>query len=165
LALFASAMLSKTASVTLPAVLALLLVWRNGRLVRADLPLLAPFFLVALAVVPVTAFMEDQLIDPRAFEDLDRAVELNPRYPHSYLIRGNLRLELKQLRGAIDDSDVVPAAKPDEFRVRLSRGNAKQGLGDDKGACEDWLRTCVMSADSHDIDCRLLECLRDGGAR
>ena len=106
----------------------------------------------------------DQLQDPKA-DDLDRAVELNPRYPHPDLIRGNLRLKLKQFRGAIDDSDVVPAAKPDEFRVRFSRGNPKQGLGDDKGACEDWLRTCVMSADSHDIDCRLLECLRDGGAR
>jgi Flp pilus assembly protein TadD len=50
LLLFALAVLAKTATVTLPAVLAVLLLWKRGRLRRSDLLELAPFFALGLAM-------------------------------------------------------------------------------------------------------------------
>ena len=50
LALFALAVLAKTATVTLPAVLAVLVLWKRGRLRRSDLLELAPFFALGLAM-------------------------------------------------------------------------------------------------------------------
>lgn len=50
LALFALAVLAKTATVTLPAVLAVLLLWKRGRLERRELLELAPFFALGLAM-------------------------------------------------------------------------------------------------------------------
>ncbi|MCU0254652.1 MAG: tetratricopeptide repeat protein, partial [Acidobacteria bacterium] len=50
LALFALAVLAKTATVTLPAVLAVLLLWKRGRLERREWVELAPFFALGLAM-------------------------------------------------------------------------------------------------------------------
>ena len=50
LGLFVAAMLSKSASVTLPVAFAILLWWKNGRVTWADAWRIAPFFVVALAV-------------------------------------------------------------------------------------------------------------------
>lgn len=64
LLLYAAAVLSKTATATLPAALALLPLWRNGRLGRADLLRLAPFFAVGAALAWVAVRLESGLIDP-----------------------------------------------------------------------------------------------------
>lgn len=50
LALFALAVLAKTATVTLPAVLTVLLLWKRGRLGRRELLELAPFYALGLAM-------------------------------------------------------------------------------------------------------------------
>jgi tetratricopeptide (TPR) repeat protein len=59
LALLAFALLSKTAACTLPVVLLLVLWWkRNGKLSRADVLGLVPFFAVSLTFAPLTIWME-----------------------------------------------------------------------------------------------------------
>ena len=63
LALFACAMLSKTAGVTLPFALALLLLWKKRRLDREDLVRLVPFAVVAAGLAMVTVFLEEGMID------------------------------------------------------------------------------------------------------
>ena len=50
LGLFAAAMLSKSAAVTLPVAFAILLWWKQGRLTWGDASRIAPFFLVALGI-------------------------------------------------------------------------------------------------------------------
>jgi tetratricopeptide (TPR) repeat protein len=58
LVLFLGALLSKTVTCTLPAVLALLLWWQRGRLTRRDLACLAPLFLLGAGMGLATAFLE-----------------------------------------------------------------------------------------------------------
>ena len=50
LLLFAAAMLSKSIAITLPAALLVIQWWRNGRVTRADMLLVSPFFLIALVI-------------------------------------------------------------------------------------------------------------------
>ena len=50
LGLFAAAMLSKSAAVTLPVAFAILLWWKQGRVTWSDACRIAPFFLVALCI-------------------------------------------------------------------------------------------------------------------
>jgi tetratricopeptide (TPR) repeat protein len=62
LALFACALLSKTVTASLPAVLLLVAWWKHGALRRRDLQPLIPFFLVGLALSAVTVFVERQRV-------------------------------------------------------------------------------------------------------
>jgi tetratricopeptide (TPR) repeat protein len=58
LALFVAALLSKTVTCTLPAVLVLLVWWQQGRLTRRDLLALAPMFALGIGMGSTTAFLE-----------------------------------------------------------------------------------------------------------
>ncbi|MDM8008222.1 MAG: tetratricopeptide repeat protein [Phycisphaerae bacterium] len=58
LVLFAGALLSKTVTCSLPAVILLLLWWQRGRVTRRDLAALAPLFLLGAAMALLTAWVE-----------------------------------------------------------------------------------------------------------
>lgn len=58
LLLFAGALLSKTAALTLPAAILLLIWWKRGRIARRDVLLVAPFFAIGLALGMVTNWVE-----------------------------------------------------------------------------------------------------------
>ena len=60
--LFAAAILTKSVTVTLPAVLLVLLWWRGGRLERRDLARLVPWLLVGAVMGGVTAWVERNYI-------------------------------------------------------------------------------------------------------
>ena len=48
------------------------------------------------------------------------------------------KLKLKRYREAILDFDHVIQVNPNNYEAYNNRGWAKKGLGDDKGACQDW---------------------------
>jgi tetratricopeptide (TPR) repeat protein len=58
LVLFVAALLSKTVTCSLPAALLLVCWWKRGRLRRADILSLAPFFLIGLRLGLMTAWLE-----------------------------------------------------------------------------------------------------------
>ena len=60
---FACAMLSKTVTASLPVALGLALLWRRGRIARADVLRLAPFFALGLALALVTLYLERGMVD------------------------------------------------------------------------------------------------------
>lgn len=68
LALFAAALLSKTAVVTLPAVILVIEWWRRGRLTRHDLALTAPYFALAFALGSVTLWLEKNHVGAQGSE-------------------------------------------------------------------------------------------------
>ena len=60
---FAAALLSKTATLTLPAAILLIVWWKNGRLERRDWLPLIPFFVIAIALSLRTTVLEGSLIE------------------------------------------------------------------------------------------------------
>ncbi|MEX0678129.1 MAG: tetratricopeptide repeat protein [Pirellulales bacterium] len=59
-----------------------------------------------------------------ALADLNRAVELNPRYPHAYFNRGELRYTKEDFPGAIDDYTLAIRLGSRAAAVYTSRGHA-----------------------------------------
>lgn len=62
LVFFLGALLSKTATATLPAALFLLVWWKRGRLQRCDVLTLVPFFLLGIGLASVTAWLEGHMV-------------------------------------------------------------------------------------------------------
>jgi protein O-mannosyl-transferase len=60
LLLFVAALLSKSVTCSLPAAILLIVYWKNGRLRRADIAPLIPFFLLGAVMAAVTAVIEKQ---------------------------------------------------------------------------------------------------------
>jgi len=58
LLLFVGALLSKTVTASLPAVVLVLIWWKRGRVTRQDVWRLAPFFVVGIALAGITVWME-----------------------------------------------------------------------------------------------------------
>jgi hypothetical protein len=77
LILFLAALLSKTATLTLPVALILLIWWKEGRLTKRDLVRLLPFFALAAGLSVVTVGIERRMIEQggpgwEAFSPVDR---------------------------------------------------------------------------------------------
>ncbi len=68
LACFVGALLSKTVTASLPAVILLVLWWRRGRLARTDLLALVPMFILGLAFGMMTAYMEQHHVGAKGEE-------------------------------------------------------------------------------------------------
>ncbi len=62
LALYLGALLSKTVTASVPAVLLVIYWWKRGRITRRDVLQLAPFFAVGLALAGVTVWMEKAFV-------------------------------------------------------------------------------------------------------
>ena len=73
-----------------------------------------------------------------AIDDYDKIIKLKPELDAAYLSRGSSKLKLKRYREAILDFDHVIQVNPNNYEAYNNRGWAKKGLGDDKGACQDW---------------------------
>jgi tetratricopeptide (TPR) repeat protein len=59
-----------------------------------------------------------------AMADLNRAIQLNPRYPHAYFNRGELRYKAKDYEGAAQDYSLAIKLGARESAVYTSRGHA-----------------------------------------
>ena len=57
-----AALLSKTVTVSVPAVLLVILWWKRGRITRRDVVLLIPFFAIGMALALVTVTMEKNTV-------------------------------------------------------------------------------------------------------
>jgi tetratricopeptide (TPR) repeat protein len=68
LALFACALLSKSVTVSMPAVVLLLVWWKRGKVTVRDLAALAPFFLLGIGMAALTAWMERTQVGARGPE-------------------------------------------------------------------------------------------------
>ena len=68
LGLFVCALLSKTVTASMPAVVLLLIWWKRGRLTARDFAAAAPFFVVGLGMAAVTAWLERTQVGARGPE-------------------------------------------------------------------------------------------------
>jgi len=66
------------------------------------------------------------------------ALEINPRLTTAFYNRGNLRLNLGDLDGALADFDQALQTDPDDVMAYNNRGIAKLAKGDLNGAIEDF---------------------------
>lgn len=73
-----------------------------------------------------------------AIDDYTTVIELKPDQSFAYVSRGSARNKLKQFTEAMGDFNKALQLKPDDCEAYNNRGWAKKGLGDEKGACEDW---------------------------
>ena len=60
-----------------------------------------------------------------AIADLDKALELDPKFALAYMNRGNAKIELKQYTEAIADYDKAIELEPNFAPAYTNRGNAK----------------------------------------
>lgn len=65
LALFAAALLSKSVTASVPAVVLVIVWWKRGRLAWSDFAPLVPFFAVGLAMAGLTVYMEEHYVGAR----------------------------------------------------------------------------------------------------
>jgi tetratricopeptide (TPR) repeat protein len=85
------------------------------------------------------AYQQSQL-DKRvehSFGDANKAIELAPNYPLSYLIRGNARLELEEYAEAVADYTKAIDLNPRSYSAYGGRARAYSALGDVRKARED----------------------------
>jgi tetratricopeptide (TPR) repeat protein len=68
LALFVCALLSKSVTVSMPAVALLLIWWKRGKVTARDLGALAPFFVLGIGMAAVTTWMERTQVGARGAE-------------------------------------------------------------------------------------------------
>src|SRR5215213_95929 len=75
-----------------------------------------------------------------ALDDLDKAVELNPRLASAYILRGNLRGQKKDVEGALSDYDRAIELSPDARGMEVAYNNRsviRLSKGDITGALTD----------------------------
>ncbi len=68
----------------------------------------------------------------RMYEDLDRVIELSPRFYYAYYNRGNLRFAQQDITGAITDYTEALRLQPDLADAYFNRGLAYLKAGDEK---------------------------------
>ncbi len=83
--------------------------------------------------------------DPQGgLQDLDRALELDPRDASAYVNRGAVRLNLGDLQGALQDLNRALELDPRDASVYVNRGLVKAPLGDLQGALQDFDRAIEL---------------------
>jgi tetratricopeptide (TPR) repeat protein len=74
-----------------------------------------------------------------AIQDLNKAVELNPKNAIAFNNRGNAKIDLRDYSGAIEDFNRAIELNPKNAAAYANRGNAKsKGKNDYKGAMADF---------------------------
>ncbi len=81
-------------------------------------------------------------------DDLDHALELEPRRVEALVFRAAARRHLDQLDAARDDIDRAFALDPENPDALLERGILRQRRGDRSGARQDWEQAIKLSPDS-----------------
>ena len=72
-----------------------------------------------------------------AFEDFDEGIRLQPDY-EVFKRRGVLRLDQGDANGALNDFEAAIDLNPNEVSLFVNRGNARNVIGDVKGARADY---------------------------
>ncbi len=80
----------------------------------------------------------------RAVEDFSACIRLNPSNHLLYNNRGIAYYKLKEFEKSISDFDTAISLNADYGNAYLHRGNLKEMLDDDAGACEDWSHASVL---------------------
>jgi len=76
-----------------------------------------------------------------AIKDFDKAIYLQPDFADAYFYRGNSNYNLNgNIKKAIEDYNKAIEIKPDFANAYNNRGNMKSYLGNEKGACYDWIK-------------------------
>lgn len=73
-----------------------------------------------------------------AYEDINRAIYLNPSLPGAFSLRGVMRLSNNDFLGAIDDFTKAIDYNKDDVHAYFNRGIAYFNIGMKRSACEDW---------------------------
>lgn len=94
--------------------------------------------------------LSEQGYAEEAFEDLTRAIRLNPT-SDAYAYRGLALLRQGDLKGARQDLDEAISLAPDSHRAWNFRGAAQLKEGNDGEACKDFEEGCEQG------DCSFLE--------
>lgn len=82
-----------------------------------------------------------------AIDDLNRAIDLEPRYGMAYAFRAAAYRYVDSLDLARDDAERAVRLAPDLPEGWLERGILRRLAGDAAGARADWLRVLVLDAD------------------
>ena len=92
------------------------------------------------------------LADEERYEEaeaaIDRAIELMPGRSSSYLSRALIRYYRNNLRGAMDDYDMVLYIDPMSFYGYYNRGLLRMQVGDDNRAIEDFDKVLDIDPDN-----------------
>jgi tetratricopeptide (TPR) repeat protein len=73
-----------------------------------------------------------------AIKDYDKVLEMHPNNVFAYVSRGSCKNKLEKFEDAMFDFNKALSLDEDNQEAYNNRGWAKQGLGDKKGACQDW---------------------------
>jgi len=73
-----------------------------------------------------------------AFEDINKAVYLNPSLPGVFSLRGVMKLSNSDFLSAIDDFTKAIDYDPGDVHAYFNRGIAFFNIGMKKSACSDW---------------------------
>ena len=67
------------------------------------------------------------------------ALKIRPDYAIAYNNRGNIKYNLKDFKGAINNyTKAIKFKAKGPVKIFTNRGVSKESLGDIKGACNDW---------------------------
>jgi tetratricopeptide (TPR) repeat protein len=81
----------------------------------------------------------------QAIQELNRAIELNPKYTAAYLLRGTAHFQLQNFRPALADFDQAINLNPQLAIAYYSRGLIKsQQLNDAPGALADYTKAIAL---------------------
>ena len=93
------------------------------------------------ALVNKTVINETDAVPLSWVDELElatKAIELDPNYANNYILRGDLRFELLELKEAIADYTKAIELDPNYADAYFNRGYAKEKLEDYKGAIADY---------------------------
>lgn len=80
----------------------------------------------------------------KAIEDFSVCIRRNPVSSKAYNNRGIAYYKIKEFELSIQDFDKAISLKDDYGIAYLHRGNLKEMLDDEVGACEDWARAAAL---------------------
>jgi tetratricopeptide (TPR) repeat protein len=83
--------------------------------------------------------------------DLDKAIELNPRYTRAYLERCYLRQLAENYKGALDDANAAVLSSPKMPLAYSYRGKLKASMGDIDGALLDIKKAIEFGGESEEL--------------
>ncbi|NEQ97469.1 MAG: tetratricopeptide repeat protein [Cyanothece sp. SIO2G6] len=96
-----------------------------------------------------------------AQSDFSQAVQLNPKLGDAYYYRGNIRYQLGDRQGALDDYTeaivLLPLQSEAALKAYVNRGSVRGDLGDETGAIEDY--SIAIQADPSMAAAYLNRCL------
>jgi tetratricopeptide (TPR) repeat protein len=87
-----------------------------------------------------------------AIDDLDRALEMDPKRADALVFRGAAYRHLGNLENAQNDIDHALLIDPDNADALLERGILRQRDGDPAGARTDWERAMALAPDTATSD-------------